>query len=527
MSFVAARKHFTSRRSLGSGEIWLFHRSGAGSGLQLNEKPNEQKDLGEPAFSPDGRYVYFSQDTTPGSTFQYSKDSNTGIYSIRRIDRETGEIDTVVSGPGGAVRPQPSPDGRYLAFVRRVRFQSTLFLQDLQSGLVWPIYDQLERDMQEIWAIHGVYSNFAWTPDSRSIVFWSAGKIRRIDVESKRVSEIPFRVRQTHRLQQALRYPVAVSPDRFTTRALRWVQVSPTGDRVVFQTLGKLWLRDLPDGQPRRLTAQNEHFELYPSFSRDGAHIVYSTWNDRQLGSVRMVPADGGEARALTTEPGHYIEPVLSPDGSWLVYGKVRGGGLRSPLWSREPGLYKLDLRAEGAEPERLLRSASGAHFGAEAERLYYLARTGPEKRQLRSVLLDGSEERQHLESSNAVEIRVSNDGRWAAFSERFRAYVVPLVAASKPLAVSPKTSALPAKQVSRDAGENLHFSGDSSTVYWSLGPGAVRATPGRGVRLSARQPGDPARSSRAGPRDRLRDAQRPADRHGGLHRRQDPHHDR
>jgi Tol biopolymer transport system component len=137
--WIAARKHFSSRRSLGSGEIWLWHASGTGSGLQLNEKPNEQKDLGEPAFSPDGRWVYLSQDTTPGGVFEYSKDSNTGIYSIRRLDRETGEIETVISGPGGAVRPTPSPDGTRLAFVRRVRFVSTLFVHDLRSGENTPV----------------------------------------------------------------------------------------------------------------------------------------------------------------------------------------------------------------------------------------------------------------------------------------------------------------------------------------------------------------------------------------------------
>ncbi len=66
--FIAARKHFTAERSLGSGEIWLFHASG-GKGVQLTEKPNDQKDVGEPAFSPDGRYIYYSQDTTPGPVF--------------------------------------------------------------------------------------------------------------------------------------------------------------------------------------------------------------------------------------------------------------------------------------------------------------------------------------------------------------------------------------------------------------------------------------------------------------------------
>ena len=55
--YIAARKHFTGTRSLGSGEIWMYHANG-GAGIQINEKPNWQKDLGEPAFSPDGRYIY-------------------------------------------------------------------------------------------------------------------------------------------------------------------------------------------------------------------------------------------------------------------------------------------------------------------------------------------------------------------------------------------------------------------------------------------------------------------------------------
>ncbi|MCA1767190.1 MAG: amidohydrolase, partial [Idiomarina sp.] len=59
--FLVARKHFTASRSLGAGEVWMYHRSG-GSGVQLTERPNDQKDLGEPAFSPDGKYIYFSQD---------------------------------------------------------------------------------------------------------------------------------------------------------------------------------------------------------------------------------------------------------------------------------------------------------------------------------------------------------------------------------------------------------------------------------------------------------------------------------
>ena len=108
---VAARKHFTGTRSLGAGEIWAFHVDG-GSGVQLTKRKNDQLDLGEPAFSPDGKYLYYSKDATGGERFEYNKDPNKGIYAIDRLDRRSGEIERVLKGAGGAIAPRPSPDGR-------------------------------------------------------------------------------------------------------------------------------------------------------------------------------------------------------------------------------------------------------------------------------------------------------------------------------------------------------------------------------------------------------------------------------
>src|SRR5699024_7107793 len=50
--YIIAKKHFSSTRSLGAGEIWMYHKSG-GSGIQLVKKANEQQDIGEPWVSPD------------------------------------------------------------------------------------------------------------------------------------------------------------------------------------------------------------------------------------------------------------------------------------------------------------------------------------------------------------------------------------------------------------------------------------------------------------------------------------------
>ncbi|MEZ5364729.1 MAG: hypothetical protein R2748_20930 [Bryobacterales bacterium] len=465
--YIVARKHFTSSRSLGAGEIWLYHRSG-GEGLQMTKRPNDQKDVGEPVFSPDGRYVYFSQDTTPGSSFDYNKDPNGQIYEIRRLDRETGDLEDFVSGPGGSIRPTPSPDGKTLAFIRRVRYKTTLFIKDLDSGRETPLYDGLDRDMQETWAIHGVYPHMSWTPDSRSIVFWAKGGIHRIDVATKQVRAIPFEVDTTREILEAVRFKNEAYPDVLHPKMLRWVQVSPDGSRVIYQTLGRLWIRDLPDGEPRRLTAQTDHFELFPAFSRDGRWIAYTTWDDDALGSIRIAPAGGGEGRVITQRPGHYVEPAFSPSGKTVAFRKTGGGYLTSPLYSSDPGLYSIP--AAGGEMTRIVKRGADPFFGASDDRIFFLEREN-DKTVLKSIALDGAEERSHLEGEDITAFTMSPDEKWVAFNELYNGYVAPFTPSGRLQTLSGKSKALPIRRVSKDAGEQLHFSGDSTKLHWSLGP--------------------------------------------------------
>jgi Tol biopolymer transport system component len=84
--YIAARKHFTTQRSLGTGEIWLYHASGRGNGVALVERPSpqHQKELGEPIFAPDGSAIYFSRDTTSGPIFEYAQDSIQQVFAIER-----------------------------------------------------------------------------------------------------------------------------------------------------------------------------------------------------------------------------------------------------------------------------------------------------------------------------------------------------------------------------------------------------------------------------------------------------------
>ncbi|MEO8431186.1 MAG: amidohydrolase family protein [Acidobacteriota bacterium] len=505
--YIAARKHFTGTRSLGAGEIWLYHRSG-GEGLQMTKRLTEQKDTGEPAFSPDGRYLYYSEDSSPGKIFQYNPDPNGQIYVIKRLDRHTGRLIDYVTGPGGSIRPTPSPDGKSLAFVRRVRYKSTLFVKDLESGTERPIWDGLERDMQETWAIHGVYPSMGWMPDGKSIVLWAGGKIRRVDLASKQATEIPFHVKDTRKTATAVRVTVDVPTgeakgvgdapasgaaakgnapaNTFPVKMLRWVQVSPDGKRVAYSALGHIYVKDLAGvgGAPRRLTKQADHWELFPSWSRDSQSLVYVTWSDETLGSIRVASASTGASHLVTDKPGHYLTPVFSPDGAKIVYRKDTGGYLRSSSWSAEPGLYRAAASpsATAGGPSTLITlNGTNPAFGKDSDRVFFVKTEGggdqiaPEKRVLASIRLDGGDEHDYYLSDLAQEFAISPDGQWLAFRQGFNAYLTPFVETGRRVDIGPKSKAVPVTRVSKDAGEYLHFSGDSSRLYWAYGPELFR----------------------------------------------------
>ena len=467
--YIAARKHFTSTRSAGAGEIWLYHASGS-DGLQMTKRRTDQKDEGEPAFSPDGKYLYWSMDATAGRNFEYNKDANTQIYCIQRLDRESGEIRTFAGGAGGAIRPTPSPDGRSVAFVRRVRGQSVLYLADVASGDERPLYGHLERDNQEVWAVHGVYPPMAWTPDSRSLVFWAKGGIHRLDVATHQVTQIPFHVADSRRVNEAVRFPVAVAPDSMPARMLRWVTVSPAGDRVVYSALGHLYMKPLPNGAPRRLTTQSDHFEFYPAWSRDGKSIVYVSWDDAKLGTVRVVAATGGAGRVVTALPGHYVEPCFSPNGRTIVYRATGGGYLFSPLWARETGIFRVSTA--GGASTRITQKGQNPQFGSANDRVFLVDVGGADEdeRTLFSVDLAGASEHTHLKGVYFTEARLSPDERWIAFREKYKVWVAPFTRTGNAIDMGPSARGVPVRLVSRDAGDFLDWAGDSRTLHWSLG---------------------------------------------------------
>lgn len=463
--YVIARKHYTASRSLGAGEMWMYSIYG-GDGIQLTKRKNDQQDAGEPTVSPDGRYLYFSEDVSPGPSFQYSKDPNGVIYAIRQYDLSSGKLTNAVVQQGGAARPQVSPNGKYLAYVKRVRLKTALFIQNIKTGEEYQLFDDLSKDQQETWAIFGVYPNFAWTPDSKNIVFYAKGKIKSLELNNLEVKDIPFEVTTNQTVQEALNFEQKVFSPEFTSKMIRQLTTSPDGKTVVFNAVGYLYKKELPNGNPERLTNGND-FEFEPKFSPDGKFVIYTTWSDDFKGAIRRVDVKTGKVSTLTDEKGYYYSPSYANKGDKIVYRKGSGNEVLGQSFGKNVGIYVMN--ASGSGKTLIIDNGIKPQFNHDDTRIYYQGYESG-KKAFKSVDLLGKNERTHYTSQYGKDFTPSPDGKWMAFTELFNAYITPLVTTGSALDLSANNKTIPLSRVTKDAGAYIHWSNDSKKLNWTLG---------------------------------------------------------
>ena len=467
--YLVARKHFTSGRSMGAGEMWQYHISG-GSGLQITKKKNDQQDVNEPWITADGMYLYYSEDMYPGGFFQYNKDPNSQIYVIKRYNFKDGTTETITGGPGGAARPTVSSDGRLLAFVKRVREKSVLYIHNLETGEEFPVYDALNKDQQEAWAIFGVYPNFDWMPNNKEVVIWSGGTFQKIHIETFATTTIPFKADVAIDLAKTVKTNTPVERTTFIPKVIRDVKTSPDGNILVFSALGHLYKKILPNGEPTRLTTGTD-FEFEPSYSPDGNEIVFVTWNDLEKGAIFKVNINGGTPQKITAEKGIYRTPSFSPDGSQIVYRKESGNADQGMTYTKNPGIYVMSN--DGNNNKKVINKGENPLFSKDGTRIFL--KTGGTyfgnlTKKLISVNLKGNEEREHVISKYANHIVPSPDNKWVAFSNLHKVYIAPMPQIGKPLTLDGTSKTIPVQQIAKDAGVNIHWAPDSKKVLWTLG---------------------------------------------------------
>lgn len=480
---IAVRRQFAAKRTVGAGEIWLYPAAG-GTGEAIVRRHSTQKDINEPRFSDDGQFLYYSENLWPGDAFAYNKDPTKGIYGIRRWNADMGEVETVVQRAGGAIRPTPSPNGRLLAYVTRHGMKSALVIRDLDTGRERVLKQDLDRDLQAVWANHGVYPAFGWMPDGSAIVLWSGGHILRLDVANGRTRRIPFRVRQAYRINEPPRPTFRLPDDRYRVRAFRQTTVSPDGTRMAFQALGRIYLHDLTTGTTRPLAPDDGSFRFYPAFSPDSEWIVHTTWRDGAMGDLRRTHIETGETVVLTDDAGMYLEPTVDGGQTTVAFRRGAGGSLLRADDEARTGIHTVPWSGGGT---RLITDNGTAPSFCDNGRLYFVRERAirglpphddqwlNHSRHLISRDLVTGEEVDHADAGLATELELSRDCSrlaWVRHSEVRAARFDP--SAAGPV----RLDDVEHRRASGDGGAYLGWSGDG-TLHWSLGPTLYAWRPG------------------------------------------------
>lgn len=139
---------------------------------------------------------------------------------------------------------------------------------------------------------------------------------------------------------------------------LNWARSNSLG-QIVFGSSARgtrdIWLVNA-DGSGERQLTQNSGSNIMPVLSEDGSFLVFSSNRvDKEKYNLWRMNLDGSELKQLTFGDGE-VQPAISPDGQWVYYatGGISGGHGERTLWRVASG---------GGEPQKLV---DGIAHGAD-----------------------------------------------------------------------------------------------------------------------------------------------------------------
>jgi Tol biopolymer transport system component len=469
-------------------ELWLIHKDG-GSGaamLRVQAGPNAPPPMNTlgAAFGKDPRYIWVSRHRGGfGYNLQYP------LWQLAIYDRQTGRLFTQTDVYGSGMRPALSSDGKWMVYATRYDAETGLRLRDMASGdekwLVYPV----TRDDQESRFTRDLYPGYSFTPDNQALIVSIGGKIKRVAVPSGQVTDIPFTAKVDQQLGPMVHLPIRVDTGQVLVRQIRNASPSPDGKRLAFSALDRLYVMDLPNGTPRRVTNDTVK-EQVPAWSPDGQWLAYVTWTD-QGGTLDKIKPDGrSKPVRLAPDTAFYDTPVWSPDGTKIVVVK----GPRAPRTQEHfaPG-YEIDwVPAAGGQLTRIspINAWGRPHFAKDPNRVYIYE--GPEG--LVSMRFDGTDRRSHIRVTGytypgpgsqpdpAGEIIINPDSSkvLALVGNYVYSVTMPMIGGETPsINVSdPSSSAFPTKRLTMVGGDFVGWTNDGKQAYWSIGRSFLRWDP-------------------------------------------------
>ena len=278
-------------------------------GFAQNKRPftfedmMQLKRIGEPAVSPDGKWVAFS-------AVDVNLDRNTRTPHLWIVAIGGGDSRRLTPADGkGEDRIRFSPNGKQILFESSRDGGSQIYVQgfDTTTGT-------LTGEPRKVTRISTEASGALWSPDGKSILFVSS-------VYPDCMDDACNKQRDDAKAQSKVKALI------FTQLMFRhW-------NHYFDGKYSHLFLVPAEGGAARDLTPGLAHdvppFSLggqdQYSFSPDGKEVAYSANLDKVEATstnsdIFLVSVAGGAAKKITTNPGSDSTPIYSPDGKYIAY---------------------------------------------------------------------------------------------------------------------------------------------------------------------------------------------------------------
>jgi dipeptidyl aminopeptidase/acylaminoacyl peptidase len=263
--------------------------------------------LTDPQPSPDGKWIAFVVTVM-------DMEANRGNSDIWIVPTAGGEPRRLTSAPGTDNNPRWSPDGMVIAFI------------STRSGApqIWQISPE-GGEPKPITSLSSGAAGIAWSPDGKKLAFASSVYPEAKDDEAqKKLAEAAEKSKVKGRVYDTLFYKYW---NAWRDRTRSHVFVVPAGGgKAVDVTPGDF------DAPPMDLGGHLDY-----AFSPDGREIAFVRNVDPELkmaigtnNDVFTTPSTGGRITAITTNKANDNQPSYSPDGKYLAYKAMARPGYES-----------------------------------------------------------------------------------------------------------------------------------------------------------------------------------------------------
>lgn len=272
----------------------------------------------DPRISPDGQWVAYVVSKT-----DREKDKGDSDVWMAKIDGDGRDPIRLTSSDKSESTPRWSPDGRYLAFLSSRDGKSQVWLLDRRGGEAVKLTDEKQ----------GV-NTFVWSPDSTRLALVMTDP-DPADADTDKADDDSSEKPK----------PIVV------TRLL----FKRDGEGFLTDRRDHLYVFDIASKKTTQVT-KGPYDDFSPVWTPDGKSLAFVSNRTKDPDAnentdIFIVPAAGGEPRAVVATPVSEDSPAFSPDGRWLAY--VAGGDPKE-IWYATNNLMLADLQNPSASPRVL-----------------------------------------------------------------------------------------------------------------------------------------------------------------------------